>query len=813
MKNGVKIGLVAAGTLVVGFLGSKLYKYKKIADQLTIDITGFRIHKFIGKIWEILKFQIVFAVDIKFINPTEYDIRLAIPSVKIYFDNALVGESIPDLEERNINAGDVTTYRNMLLSIPVKNLLNLGIAREVFTNKENAMATLAGRTSFKVYAKVNGMELTVKESIAGLGQLGITAGPRNIKDGSKYNYLFPAVTKKQKIIKPDGDVTNVVKSMIKIVDSHSNQTEKIAKKLKTDNLHDTCEKIFDFAYNHMQYKKDTAGVEELRTPARSWFDGQIKFKQQNEESSGVDCDDYAIFVGSILHQLDIPFRFRITKYYGRNYFQHVYVAVPLEDSEEEIVIDPVLDKFNYEKHYSDEKSDFDMSGLFGDTLFGINGINGEDQEVSEIFRLAQGTDFEELDNVDGLGAVRQPEDLLVKFEDGVYNQLLRTRKLVENKPEISELYQNVGQFREMLDQAIKYFHTDKRETVINKLAEIEKQFEDTGFIKDIYNHDGVSIDYDNIENDEDFKPVDGIPDSAIRVDDHCYDGKNIYVEKNRQAYMAGLGALSGFFNKVKKGLKRAGNAVKEKADDLMITRKTIKHWKSKSKKTINHWKSKTKKTFRKVGKGLKKIGKAIAQHNPVTVMVRLGVLAGYRVNIFRLANKISFGYMTWPEAKEWGFSHDEWNDNVRAKDKIENMFHKLGGRYSKFRQAVAKGNRSNRKYKDPARPNALYGGLGEVAAATLISAGISVLSIMATIASQLIKAKQKKKEQKHQRKMLEEKSDILNNSSNNENGNDQNGNESWFQKNKKKAAGIGVGVLALGAGAYYYYNYYNENQK
>ena len=79
--------------------------------------------------------------------------------------------------------------------------------------------------------------------------------------------------------------------------------------------------------------EDRKGIEQLRRPATTWKD----------RKTGVDCDDYTIFIASILYDLGKPFEFRITKYSKPNY-QHIYLIVPLKNKEY-VTIDPVLVSF------------------------------------------------------------------------------------------------------------------------------------------------------------------------------------------------------------------------------------------------------------------------------------------------------------------------------------------------------------------------------------------------------------------------------------------------------------------------------------
>ena len=163
----------------------------------------------------------------------------------------------------------------------------------------------------------------------------------------------------------------------------------------------------------------------------------MRFKQKGIKSAGIDCDDYSIFVGSLLKNLGIPFKLRITKYDGKKNFQHIYVIVPaLGDSEDEIVIDPVLSKFDYQKPYSFEQSNFDMLPVQMAGLKGIDGLTGSSSlglpisilsgidlagghqakaDHEELIAIVSGVDFD--DAINGLGDA----------DDATYRYLVRTR--------------------------------------------------------------------------------------------------------------------------------------------------------------------------------------------------------------------------------------------------------------------------------------------------------------------------------------------------------------------------------------------------
>ena len=144
---------------------------------------------------------------------------------------------------------------------------------------------------------------------------------RTISSGEKFNHLFPKPIGEEVEIKRNADVSETVAFIPQVVSETLNDTSKIAKLLKGSTLDETCSNIWHFVYDHIQYAKDKDGVEQIRRPARAWYD----------RTRGVDCDCYTVFISSILTNLNIPHIYRITKYKNRDYFQHIYPIVPTDN--------------------------------------------------------------------------------------------------------------------------------------------------------------------------------------------------------------------------------------------------------------------------------------------------------------------------------------------------------------------------------------------------------------------------------------------------------------------------------------------------
>jgi hypothetical protein len=211
---------------------------------------------------------------------------------------------------------------------------------------------------------------------------------RRLKDGREFDHLFPPPSETDTTIKKSADVEDTMKLIRKALPQTLWQTEKIAKVLKGRTLEETCSNIWHFVYQHIQYKRDEDGVEQVRSPRRAWWD----------RKTGVDCDCYTVFILSILRSLNIDCLARITKY-PKKYpevlrWQHVYPIVPkpghfedyLDERDYYIVIDCVKDRFDDEQPYVESK-DYDMR------LDYLDGIEEEEMQDENI-------DYVEPDSVD-----------------------------------------------------------------------------------------------------------------------------------------------------------------------------------------------------------------------------------------------------------------------------------------------------------------------------------------------------------------------------------------------------------------------------
>lgn len=223
-----------------------------------------------------------------------------------------------------------------------------------------------------------------------LNGLGVVADKkRNIRSGAEYDKYFPRPSFSDPYLSYAGTVHDTLSFMGDIIKKTLSDTKRIAPILRGATLQQTCNNIFNFVFNHIQYKPDNPKEEELRRPSRTWHD----------RKTGADCDCYSIFIGSILSNLKIPFALRMVKIKNRSYFQHVYVVVPKDGKQFSLssrysyfVIDPVLNTFDEEHPFTGKKDNF---------MQPIKYLNGYANGLNGFANAPKNNDFDLLDGIFG----------------------------------------------------------------------------------------------------------------------------------------------------------------------------------------------------------------------------------------------------------------------------------------------------------------------------------------------------------------------------------------------------------------------------
>lgn len=215
------------------------------------------------------------------------------------------------------------------------------------------------------------------------GGVGMVASrARTLKPGFEFDAYFPKPTYENPYLSKNAENEDTLEKFIpEMARQYQSDTKRIAVVLKQPNLLQQCKTIWDFGFNHIQYKLDDPHEEQIRRPARTWAD----------RTSGVDCDCYSVFISTILLNLGIRHYIRMTAYNTQRGFQHVYVIVPktptsnLEKRSDYIVIDCVMDAFDSEKPFiykkDKEMTPANSAGLNG---FSARSLNGAFQSKSNL---------------------------------------------------------------------------------------------------------------------------------------------------------------------------------------------------------------------------------------------------------------------------------------------------------------------------------------------------------------------------------------------------------------------------------------------
>ncbi|MPM07445.1 hypothetical protein SDC9_53751 [bioreactor metagenome] len=380
--------------------------------------------------------------------------------------------------------------------------------------------------------------------------------------------------------------------------------------------------------------------------------------------------------------LGIPFKLRITKYDGKPYFQHVYVVVP--NGASEIIIDPVLNQFNYEKQFSGYK-DYTMEGL-GIPIFVLHGVDDTPANVSVIDNLLNGS---------GIGSAES-------HEQSIYNHLVETRNNIVDNPGIIDSVDYTPGFLQMLNYAIDNFWKgpQARAKAFEFLAANEAA---------INKKNGITTDdLDSVNDPEDdyMEGFAGVDESEAIDDDDVY-------------HFNGIGELAG--KKEREDRKKAKTAKKAQKKAEKAQKKVDKKAERKEEKAENKQERKQAKGFfRKVGVALKQGGEKFVKYNPLSIAARNGFLLALRLNMGKMSSKLKWAYATQEQAKAGGISDKRYQASKKALAQVEKLFdQKLQGSKVSLKNAILSGKHNIQGFDDDYID---IDGLGVVEEATIAAA-------------------------------------------------------------------------------------------
>lgn len=475
----------------------------------------------------------------------------------------------------------------------------------------------------KKLARLNGWETLLNKN-------------RNVKaGGERFDAIIPKPSGTRIKLDEEMNPFHTVPEMYRIVKETAYQTEALAKQAIIKDypkskraLNGICENIWQFIFDYILYKEEQE--EELRTPAHSWH---------IQRKLGCDCDDMAIFAASLLYNLKIPFQFRITKYRDAltgllKEWQHVYVIVPTQEKQangkDYLVIDPVLNKFNYEIPFG-EKHDFTIMSTYQ-----LNGF-GSPTEANMPKSSMKGETAEMIEYV---------ASILVKVkQDTSFAQQLGYHPA--NLIDMCEIALSVSHDEKQFEAAIA--RLELAETRLNDKNGVKLQgFGALGLLGDVELYADL---------DEDFNgDLGSLKDKIKALANKVKAG---FIKPNQRTLFPKLNVKfqpKNFFKKIGAVIKEKANGIKTKLEA-------------------------------KFNKPIKQLLLHAAMKIPNAVG-RAGFHLFLKLNLFRVAETLRWSFLSESEASQIGVPSDRWQKSKDAYEKLKKFHYQMGGEDKVLEQVV-----------------------------------------------------------------------------------------------------------------------------
>jgi hypothetical protein len=492
--------------------------------------------------------------------------------------------------------------------------------------------------------------------------LGVTASSvRTIKNGKEYERFFSVPTGETSVIKSSATVFDTINFVAKVAKETTPQVQALANELLRQNggkkNKALLKIVFDFFYQHYQYKLDEPGHEEVRSPRRAWQD----------RKTGIDCDCFSTSVSAVLNALQISHYLKIIKLNNKDYYQHIYVVVPNKENgninlrSNYTVIDPVLDTFDDEAKTITQTHHLHMA-------LPLEYLNGVENNANSI-----GQEFENLGNVNTNAQPLCGRGVKHQFHKSMRQHIRNTQAHVQAHPHKYAQVYNVARLKSHLQKAEQAFAgvIDEELNGLGSLgaAHAEAQME------------GVLEQLSATEHELLHPELQGLAGAICGSDDYLYGALAGDADDAVMGEFGGLGRKKG---KLKEKLKA-------------VAKKTKNGFFTAVKNATKQVKEKTKKIGGKAKGFAKKAGRAVLKYNPLTLAARAGMLVAMRTNFARLGEKAYWGYFTQAEAAAKGVDAEFYNASVTLLNKIKRVFIKtLKGTDLALKKAIINGRAAKR---------------------------------------------------------------------------------------------------------------------
>lgn len=309
------------------------------------------------------------------------------------------------------------------------------------------------------------------------------------------------------LVNSNGDTGDIIGAIMDADKQAARYTANLAPVLRGTDTYHTCANLWKFWKEHVRYQEDPEGHQYIKSPRELFHSGFG------------DCKSYSIAVASCLKNLGIPYVYRFTSETPGKEYHHVYIVAKTPQGP--VIIDCVLDKFNYENPFVMNK---DLSPARGAIGAAANDPNSQLVTDVEYTWLKYVQDYKR--DVESIKSAT-----LAKLEDGIKNkwkdQALRRNEFLKFVRKSFPVLMNAGA------TMVYYFWDDSKAPFPQELApkrqwggDLYQQLKDIGCRHDelymlcslgCYNLYGIPLEYllyraqNMVKYGQPWTPTPGVP--------------------------------------------------------------------------------------------------------------------------------------------------------------------------------------------------------------------------------------------------------------------------------------------------------------
>jgi len=147
---------------------------------------------------------------------------------------------------------------------------------------------------------------------------------------------FPRPNNKTTQVRSSG-ARESIELVMQLIREHSHQVDDAAHSIgPKKSFASKCKAVWDFAYKILSINPQKENI--IKSPARVW--------QDRSKSPGESIETSLVFVGSLLHRLNVPFKIRLAAYEKNQDFRNAYIVAGTGN--DFIVLDLTSGKYNFE---------------------------------------------------------------------------------------------------------------------------------------------------------------------------------------------------------------------------------------------------------------------------------------------------------------------------------------------------------------------------------------------------------------------------------------------------------------------------------